>query len=149
MTSRFCGGTTGHRASLTALVILAPGNSQRASHEHSIAHNRSPILTNLFSLVSGVATWTTAPTTVGILHFLTGMRERNDRAKPPGSNGLAVCAHCPNINHGLDPLRLDPGSGLESALLRLSVVSVLARSCCRTQFVLNRINSLARLCNRF
>jgi hypothetical protein len=70
-------------ASLTAFVVLAPGNFRRASaiHEHN-APNLSAILSNLFYLVSGVANWTTARTTVGILLFLAGTPEKTDRAKP-------------------------------------------------------------------
>lgn len=68
-------------ASLTAFVVLAPGNFRRAIYEHD-ALNRSAVLSNLFYLVSGVARWTTARTTLGILLFLAGIPAKTYRAKP-------------------------------------------------------------------
>ncbi len=70
-------------AILTLFVLLAPGNLVRALRDYPPPpHRLSVILRTLIHLISSVLTWSTAPSTVGLLLFSLGRRTSNKRITP-------------------------------------------------------------------
>ena len=69
-------------AILTVLVILAPGNFERALYNNPPPpHKLSAVSVSLYTLASSALTWTTSPATVGLLLFVCGTRKKNNREK--------------------------------------------------------------------